>query len=136
MLGAVLDGGHPSIEIVRHVLSGFPSKWRSFIEAGIALLLDDFGTFGDGVFEELDDVGFGLVNVAGRIMRVLPEVGADVRAGDSAGNVEIDGGDVQKILSEGAFVRLHFEVVFVLGEVFGHRDQLVADVVPELESFV
>jgi hypothetical protein len=54
----------------------------------------------------------------------------------AADQIVIDGSDVQKILRKGALVLLHFEIVLVFGKIFGHRDQLVADLVPPFQGLV
>jgi hypothetical protein len=54
----------------------------------------------------------------------------------AADQIVIDGSDVQKILRKGALVLLHFEIVLVFGKIFGHGDQLVADLVPPFQGLV
>jgi hypothetical protein len=43
---------------------------------------------------------------------------------------------VEEILCKGALVRLHLEIVLVLGEILGHGDEFVADVVPHVQHLV
>ena len=50
------------------------------------------------------------------------------------GEVIVGSGGVEKLFSEAALGRRGFEVVFVFGEIFGHGDELAADVVPGLEN--
>ena len=69
-------------------------------------------------------------------MLILSEVRPHARSGHPAYQVVIDRGDVDKILSKGALVFLHFEIVFVFGKILGHGDELVADLVPPLEGFL
>src|SRR6266849_5038182 len=134
VLGAVLDGGDPDIGIVDHMLPGFPPKGHGFVQAGIALLLDQGRPVGDGLLDEFHHIGFRLINVARRVVRVLAEVGTHVRSGNPADQIVIDGSDVQKILGKGALAFLYLEIVFVFRKILGHGYQPIADVVPPLEG--
>src|SRR5882762_4648134 len=94
VFGAVLDGGDPDIGIVDHMLPGFPRKWRGFVQAGIAMLFDHGRAVGDGLMDEFHYIGFSLVNVARRVVFVFAKVGTNVRFGNPADQIVIDGSDV------------------------------------------
>jgi len=51
--------------------------FRNFVEAGVALLLDQVGAVGDDLLNQLHYLGFGPVGVARRIVLVLAEVWAE-----------------------------------------------------------
>src|SRR4029077_17522901 len=76
------------------------------------------------------------VNVSRRVVAVLAKVRANVRSGNPANQIVIDGGDVQKIFGKGPLVFLYFEIVLVFRKTPGHGDKLIADLVPPLEGFV
>src|SRR5712664_2623933 len=136
VFGAVLDGGDPDIGIVDHMPPGFPPKWRGFVQAGIALLFDHGRPVADGLLDELHHIGFRLVSVTRGVVLVLAKVGTNVRFGNPADQIVIDGSDVQKIFGEGALVFLYLEIVLVFRKILGHGYQLIADLVPPLEGLV
>jgi len=70
---------------------GFPAKWHGLVQSRIALLLDDGGAARDGILKQLHNVGFGLVNIAGGILKVLSEIGADFGSRNLADQVVVDG---------------------------------------------
>lgn len=78
MLGAVLDSGDPNVGIADDMAAGFVPQRLRFVEPRVALLLNDFRTGSDGVFEELDHVSFRSVGVARRVVFIFAEVGADL----------------------------------------------------------
>ena len=67
---------------------------RNFVEAGVALLLNQVCAVSDGLLNQLHYVGFGLVEVARRIVLVLAEVGAEGGAGNRAQQVVVYRGNV------------------------------------------
>src|SRR5690349_3186019 len=68
---AVLDCGDPDVGIMDDMLPGLPSKWRRLVQADIALLSDHGSAIGDRLFEKFHHVGFSLVNVSRRVMRIF-----------------------------------------------------------------
>jgi len=58
--------------------------FRNFVQAGVALLLNQVGAVGDGLLNQLHYVALGFVHVAGRVVLVLAEVGVEGGAGNRA----------------------------------------------------
>src|SRR5215470_2959897 len=116
--------------------TSFPAKGHRLVQSRIALLLDYRRAVRDSGLEQLHDFGLGLVSVTRWIVFVRSEVGPHFRSRNPADDVVINGGNVEKVFRKGALVLLYFELVPVFGEVFGHGDELVADVVPPLKSFI
>ena len=62
MHAAVFDSEHPHVGMVNQLVA--PWHFGGLVESGVALLLDDVGTIGNGLLKQLDHVGFGFVKVA------------------------------------------------------------------------
>jgi len=74
MFRAVLDGEGPDVRVVGQSVA---EKFRCIIQPCVALLLNHFRSVGNGLLQELDDVGLGLELVARRVV-ALAEVGPDL----------------------------------------------------------
>src|SRR5712692_295946 len=94
----------------------------------VAFGFDGSGAVSEGLLHEGDDVGLGLEIRALRIFFLGHRL-----AHGGIGEKIIGVGGVQKLLGKGALGGRGLVVVFVLGEVFGHGDELAADVVPGIE---
>src|SRR5215469_9505084 len=76
------------------------------------------GAVSKGLFDEGDHIGFGLVMVALGVF-----FGGRLLAQGEIGEVVVGVGGVQKRLGKAALGRSRFEIVLVLGKIFGHHDQ-------------
>src|SRR4029077_4254756 len=91
----------------------------------VALRLDGTSAVGEGLLDEGDDVGFGLVLITFGVFASRWLL-SDHRIGE----VVVGSGGVEKLVGEAALGGRGFEIVFVFGEIFGHGDELAAYVVP------
>src|SRR5579864_7682510 len=97
-------------------------------ESLVAFGLDGGGSVGEGLLNEGDDFGLGLELVALRVF-----LGGRLLANHVIDEVVVGSGGVQQLLGETALGGIGFEVVFIFGKIFGHGDELAADVVPGVE---
>ena len=95
----------------------------------IAFGLDGGGAVGEGFLHKGDDVGFGFVDGAFGVLIHFGFVSAD-----GVGEEIVCAGGVQELFGEAALGGRGFEVVFVLGKIFGHGDEFAANIVPGVEQ--
>src|ERR1700747_154084 len=74
VFAAVLYGERPDGGVVGHSVT---EEFRCIVQPCVALLLNHFGSVGDGLLHEFDDVGLGLETVTRRIV-ALAEVGPEI----------------------------------------------------------
>jgi hypothetical protein len=104
-----------------------------FVEAGVAPHFDHSGARRDSVLDQFDHVCFRLVVRPGRALYFI-EGWANLRSLGCARGLKHAAGYVQNVFRECPLVLLHFEIVFVLGEILCHVDQLAADVIPRAQD--
>ena len=102
---------------------------EGIVQAFVSFGLDGGGAVGEGFLNEGDDVGLGLVLVALGVFRSWRLL-ACRRIDEEV----IRPGSVQELLGEAALGGGGFEVVFIFWEIFGHGDELAADVVPGIKD--
>ena len=72
----MLDDEHPDAGVVDQPVP--ERKLRRFVQTRFTLLLNQVRSVRDCLLNELHHVGFGLVNVSRRVMRVLGEFGPEL----------------------------------------------------------
>src|ERR1700680_5243226 len=101
---------------------------QQIVHSFIAFGLDGGRAVGEGLLDEGDDVGFGLVLIAFGIFfggRLFPH--------RQVSKVIVRTGHVEKLFGEAALCGRGLEIEFVLGGVFGHGDELSSYLVPGFE---